>query len=141
MTDSAGKTGESILVVDDAPDVLANLGAFLAKAGFTVEKATSGDEALRKIVADPRIDTLVTDLAMPGLSGAALIARAKHVRPNLKTLVITGSPSTELPPYTPILVKPFRRATLIAKVKSLLGNEAGPEPNGGIDRSVPGGKR
>jgi DNA-binding NtrC family response regulator len=141
MTDSPGKTGESILVVDDVADILVTLAGFLAKAGFTVEKAASGDEALRKIVADPRIDTLVTDLAMPGLSGAALIARAKHVRPNLKTLVITGSPSTELPPYTPILVKPFRRATLIAKVKSLLGNEAGPEPNGGIDRSVPGGKR
>ena len=140
MTDSQGKKGESILVVDDIPDVLANLGAFLVKAGFTVEKAASGDEALRKIVANPRIDTLVTDLAMPGLSGAALIARAKHVRPNLKALVITGSPSAELPAHTPILVKPFRRATLIAKVKSLLGKDAGPERNEGIDRSMPGGQ-
>ena len=139
MTDSAGKTGESILVVDDAPDVLANLGAFLAKAGFTVEKATSGDEALCKILADPRINTLVTDLAMPGLSGTALIARAKQVRPNLKALVITGYANADLPPHIPFLLKPVRRATLIAKVTSLLGKDAG-ERNGNIDRSMPGGQ-
>jgi DNA-binding NtrC family response regulator len=140
MTDSPGKTGESILVVDDVADILGTLAGFLAKAGFTVEMAASGDEALRKIVADPRIDTLVTDLAMPGLSGAALIERAKHVRPNLKALVVTGSPSAELPPHIPILVKPFRRATLIAKVKSLLGNGAAPNEIKGIDRSMSGGQ-
>ena len=129
MTNGQGRTDESILVVDDVADVVANLRGFLVKAGFTVEMADSGDEALRKIVDDPRINTLVTDLAMPGLSGAALIARAKEVRPNLKALVITGSPNAELPVDTPFLVKPFRRAALIAKVTSLLGQDAGLEPN------------
>jgi two-component system NtrC family response regulator len=139
MTDSPGKKGESILVVDDTPDVLAKLGAFLVKAGFTVEQAASGDEALRKIEVDPRINTLVTDLAMPGMSGADLIARAKQARPNLKALVITGSPEANLPPHIPFLLKPVRRATLIAKVTSLLGKDAG-ERNGNIDRSMPGGQ-
>jgi DNA-binding NtrC family response regulator len=129
MTDSLGKTEEKILVVDDVADVLEKLGGFLVKAGFTVETAASGDEALRKVLADPQINTLVTDLAMPGLSGAALITRAKEVRPNLKALVITGSPNAELPVDTPFLVKPFRRAALIAKVTSLLGQDAGLEPN------------
>jgi DNA-binding NtrC family response regulator len=120
MTDSLGKTRESILVVDDAADILMMVEAFLVNAGFTVQKAASGEEALRKIEADPRIQTLVTDFTMPGMSGAELITHAKQVRPNLKALVITGYANAELPPRTPILVKPFRRATLLAEVRSLL---------------------
>ncbi len=62
---------------------------------------------------------------MPGLSGVELIVQASQIRPHLKALVITGYPNAdglaELPPQTAILVKPFRRDTLIAGVKSLLG--------------------
>jgi CheY-like chemotaxis protein len=126
--ETAGSPGEAeqhILVVDDVADVLVTVRAFLVNAGFTVEKATSGDEALHKIAADPRINILVTDFAMPGLSGVDLITHAKQLRPNLKALVITGYPNAdglmELPPHTSILVKPFRRANLVAEVKSLLG--------------------
>ena len=130
MTDSQGKAKQSILVVDDDAEALVTVGAFLVNAGFTVEKAASGDEALRKIVADPSINVLVTDLLMPGMSGADLITHAKRVRPNLRSLVITGYPNAdevaELPPHTSILVKPFRRATLIAEVKSFLGTAPGP---------------
>lgn len=118
-------TAHEILVVDDVTDVLVTVGAFLTTAGFAVCKAADGDEALRMIASDPRIDVLVTDFAMPGLSGADLIAQAGQVRPNLKSLVITGYPNAdglaELAPNTKILVKPFRRDTLIASVKSLLG--------------------
>jgi len=119
------RPGHHVLVVDDVADVLVTVRAFLVNAGFTVEKATSGDEALHKIAADPRINILVTDFAMPGLSGVDLITHAKQLRPNLKALVITGYPNAdglmELPPHTSILVKPFRRANLVAEVKSLLG--------------------
>jgi DNA-binding NtrC family response regulator len=120
MTDSLGKTRESILVVDDAVDILMVVEAFLVNAGFTVQKAASGEEALRKIEADPRIQTLVTDFTMPGMSGADLITHAKQVRPHLKALVITGYANAELPSRTPILVKPFRGATLLAEIRSLL---------------------
>jgi CheY-like chemotaxis protein len=121
-----------ILLVDDAADVLVSVGAFLAHAGFAVERASSGDEALQLIARDRRIDVLVTDFAMPGLNGTELISQAKQLRPNLKALVITGYPNAdglaELPPRTKILCKPFRRDTLIAGVKSLLG-EMQPVPS------------
>jgi DNA-binding NtrC family response regulator len=120
------------LVVDDAANVLTTVEAFLVKAGFTVEKAASGDEALRKIAADPRIHTLVTDFMMPGMSGADLITHAKQVRPNLKALLMTGYPNAELPPHTPILVKPFRRATLIAEVRSVLSKMPVPDETNGL---------
>ena len=120
-----------LLVVDDAADVLVTVGAFLANEGFTVHRAATGDEALRLIASDPRIDVLVTDYAMPGLSGAELIGQATQIRPFLKSLVITGYPNAdglaELPPQTAILAKPFRRDTLVAGVRSLLG-EARPVP-------------
>jgi CheY-like chemotaxis protein len=114
-----------LLVVDDVADVLVTVGAFLANEGFTVHRAANGDEALRLIASDPRIDVLVTDYTMPGLSGAELIGQATQIRPLLKALVITGYPNAdglaELPPRTSILVKPFRRDTLVAAVRSLLG--------------------
>lgn len=118
-------TTPQVLVVDDVADVLVTVGAFLVKAGFAVRKASSGDEALRLIAGDSRIGVLVTDFAMPGMSGTDLIAQATQIRPDLKTMVITGYPNAdglaELPPHTTLLVKPFRRDTLVAAMASLLG--------------------
>ena len=117
--------GRHLLVVDDVADVLVTVGAFLANEGFTVHRVATADDALRLIASDPRIDVLVTDYAMPGLSGTELIGQATQIRPFLKSLVITGYPNAdglaELPPQTAILVKPFRRDTLVAGVRSLLG--------------------
>ena len=119
-------TEQTILVVDDETRVLATLGAFLAKAGFTVQKTADGDEALRMIASDPAIEVLVTDFAMPGMCGTELISQAERIRPNLKALMITGYPDAneraQLPPDTTVLVKPFRRSELIAEVRSLLGD-------------------
>lgn len=119
------RAGHHVLVVDDVTDVLVTVGAFLVNAGFAVRKVANGDEALRLIASDPRIDVLVTDFAMPGLSGADLIEQAGQIRPRLRALVITGYPNAdglaELPPHTTILSKPFRRDTLLAAVRSLLG--------------------
>jgi DNA-binding NtrC family response regulator len=124
-TDATAHADHSILVVDDVTDVLVTVGAFLTREGFTVQRAANGDEALRLIASDPTIDVLVTDFAMPGLSGVELIAQAVQIRPNIKALVITGYPNAdglaELPPLTTILVKPFRRYTLIDRIQSLLG--------------------
>jgi CheY-like chemotaxis protein len=119
------RTPTHILVVDDVADVLVTVGAFLLSAGFTVGMASTGDEALKMIANDPRIEVLITDFAMPGLSGADLILQAAQARPKLKALVITGYPGAdglaELPSQTTILVKPFRRDSLVAALTSLLG--------------------
>jgi CheY-like chemotaxis protein len=134
---SAGETRHHILVVDDVNDVLVTVGAFLTNAGFPIRKASSGDEALSLIANDHKIDVLVTDFAMPGLSGVELIVQAALIRPNLKSLVITGYPNadglTELPSSTTILVKPFRRNALVAAIKALLG-EIPPIPNETADQ-------
>jgi CheY-like chemotaxis protein len=125
-TKDNGHTASSdqhLLLVDDAADVLVSVGAFLVNAGFVVRKAASGDDALAIVASDPRIAVLVTDFAMPGLNGVELIAQATQIRPDLKTLVITGYPNADglsaLPQQTAVLAKPFRRTALIAMVRSL----------------------
>ena len=119
-------TSHHILVVDDAPDMLVTVGAFLVGAGFAVRKTNDGDEALQMIASDPNIDILITDFAMPGLNGVELIAQAAKIRPHLKALVITGYPNADelaaLPPQATVLAKPFRRDALIAWVKSALAD-------------------
>ncbi len=115
-----------VIVVDDVADVLVSVGAFLVNAGFPVQKAANGDEALRAIANDPSIDVLVTDFAMPGLNGADLIGQATQIRPSLKAVVITGYPNADgladLPAGTTVLMKPFRRDALVAAVKSSFDN-------------------
>ena len=129
MTDKSAKnwqrrTDHSILLVDDNTDVLVATGAFLTKEGFSVQMSTNGDEALRLIANDFKIDVLITDFAMPGLSGIDLISQATQINRTLKALLITGYPNAdglaELSPSTTILVKPFRGDTLTATIKSLL---------------------
>lgn len=117
-------TDHSILLVDDNTDVLVATGAFLTKEGFSVQMSTNGDEALRLIANDPKINVLITDFAMPGLSGIDLIAQATQISPPLRALLITGYPNAdglaELSPSATILVKPFRGDTLISTIRSLL---------------------
>jgi CheY-like chemotaxis protein len=110
----------SVLLVEDSPDVLATIGRFLEAAGFDVMRADNGDAALSALVAGPRFALLVTDYAMPGLNGRDLAIRARAMFPDLKVLIITGFPNAEalreLPAGVAVMVKPFRRAKLIAQL-------------------------
>ena len=128
-SNSQRNIGQHILVVDDTADVLVAVGAFLMGQGFVVVSAGDGDTALRLLMNDPQIGVLITDYVMPGLSGVELIAQAIQMRPDLKALLITGYPNADgladLPANIKVLTKPFRRATLIAQVQTLL-NEARP---------------
>ncbi|WP_439596528.1 PAS domain S-box protein [Falsiroseomonas sp.] len=123
---AAAPTGRGrILLVDDAPAVLQTLGAFLTGAGYQVTRATNGDEALRLVREGARLDCVVTDYAMPGLSGVDLLLQLAELRPGLPVLVVTGYPGLEtlrdLPPHIEILRKPFLRAELLRRVAKLVG--------------------
>ena len=70
-----------------------------------------------------RIDLLLTDLVLPGMSGGALSKAIRKHRPDIKTLLVSGyenkmlgSEERELP----FLQKPFDRATLLRNVGDLL---------------------
>ncbi len=80
-----------MLLVDDEDLVRAVLAASLVEEGYRVVEARDADEALRALAQDEAIDLLITDLSMPGLDGAALIAALRPARPNLPVILLTGN--------------------------------------------------
>ncbi|MFN8176810.1 MAG: response regulator [bacterium] len=78
-----------VLVVDDAPDTLELLQRNLASQGYRVFTASSAPDALA-ILASMRLDLLVTDIRMPGMSGIELIREVRAQRPEVEIIVITG---------------------------------------------------
>jgi CheY-like chemotaxis protein len=79
-----------VLVVDDEDMVRETLVASLEEAGFAVLAAENGVEALALLDAGEPVDALVTDLAMPGMGGIALIREVHARRPGMPTVLLTG---------------------------------------------------
>ncbi|HEV2752175.1 MAG TPA: ATP-binding protein [Gemmatimonadales bacterium] len=119
--------GETLLVVEDHPDVRRLTKKVLEARGYTVLVAAEGSEALRLAAqhAGP-IDLLVTDVVMPGMSGreAALLLTAQ--RPDLKVLYLSGYADETivrhgvLEPGLAFLQKPFAPDVLARKVRDVL---------------------
>lgn len=81
---------ENILLVDDDPGVLQAMSQMLEALGYAVT-ACGGKDALRRILGTPwAYDCLITDQAMPGITGQDLATRAKQVRPDLPVVLCTG---------------------------------------------------
>jgi CheY-like chemotaxis protein/anti-sigma regulatory factor (Ser/Thr protein kinase) len=117
-----------ILLVDDDPDVLMTVGAFLQKDGFRVIRASGGNQALALLATAERVDAIVTDYAMPGLNGADLVAEARVIRPGLRAVIISGFVNigcAEQIGGTITLHKPFQRDLLIKTLRQIM--DAGPE--------------
>jgi len=103
-----------ILAVDDDALVLLNTVAMLEDLGHTVFEASSAKRALEIIRHQRRVDLVITDHAMPNMSGSDLAAAIKSERPELPVILATGY--VELPPGAdqslPTLSKPFRQQQL-----------------------------
>ena len=81
----------SILLVDDHEGVRATTAAMLSDAGHAVTTAGDGREALDLLDGELAIDLLLTDYAMPQISGSELVRRARGGRPDLAAIMITGN--------------------------------------------------
>jgi PAS domain S-box-containing protein len=107
-----------VLAVDDDPLVLTNTAAMLEDAGHRVLQAGSGREALQ-LLRESRVDVLVTDFAMPEMTGAQLAEAAQAGWPGLPVLLVSGY--AELPQGTaaaiPRLAKPFHQDQLARMVQ------------------------
>jgi len=66
-----------ILIIEDNPDIAANLGDFLEDRGHTIDYAADGISGLRLAV-DHEFDALVLDLTLPGLDGLDVCERLRH---------------------------------------------------------------
>jgi diguanylate cyclase (GGDEF)-like protein len=83
-----------VICVDDDQNNLNALGRVL-RARCTVLLATSGEEALAHIEANVEVAAVLSDLQMPGLPGAELLARVAKIRPQCRLAVVTGFPESE----------------------------------------------
>ena len=82
-------TDARILIVDDEAVQRESLGGFLVKQGYDVVLAADGPTALR-ILHDAVVDVMLTDVRMPGMDGAELLARAREANPLLEVIVMTA---------------------------------------------------
>ena len=81
----------SILFVDDEKEITFMGKRMLESLGYSVDIKTDSMEALKDFKRDPdKFDLLVTDQAMPKMMGTELIGKVKQIRPDLKSIIITG---------------------------------------------------
>ena len=107
----------TILLVDDHSEVRGTTAAVLEDFGHEVLQAENGAEALRLLEErDCDCDLLITDYAMPNISGTQFIRRARELCPNVPALIITGYAESDAigdrPEGVEILLKPFTPSTL-----------------------------
>lgn len=110
----------SILLVDDEPAIRSLIGMALVDAGYRVLQASNGNEALRVFDEHGQdIALVITDMRMPYVGGAELLAELQARRRTLKCLGMSGyALASDL--TVPLLKKPFSRGDLLSKVQSIL---------------------
>ncbi len=111
----------SILAVDDDALVLMSTSAMLEDLGHTVFEATSGAQALDILGGGVNVDLVITDQAMPGMTGLQLAQALESRWPGLPIVLATGySDLPEGSPPYPMLAKPFNERDLARTISEVL---------------------
>jgi two-component system response regulator MprA len=114
-----------ILIVDDDPRITNLLRRVLAYEGYSVTTATTGQEALNRVLERPP-DLIILDIMLPGLNGLEVAQRLRVAGDSIPILMLTARDTvadrvqgleTGADDY---LVKPFAPEELVARVKALL---------------------
>ena len=120
-------SGKHILVVDDNPGTVAVLTDILQEAGYNVQIARNGEEALA-MLREIFYDLLIVDLNLPKIGGLALISKAHELYGReVKCIIVTGYASKESAieavnlGVQRFLEKPFSASQLLTTVKTTLG--------------------
>lgn len=123
---AGGARSYRVLVVDDDPLVVASTAAMLEDVGHVALEAPSAARALDMLRHGTTVDVVVTDHAMPGMTGAELARQIKQTWPNLPVILATGYaelPNTE-DPGLPRLSKPYLQEELAAQVAKVVADPA-----------------
>jgi two-component system cell cycle sensor histidine kinase/response regulator CckA len=125
--DEKPHNAETVLVVDDEPLLLTMAETILGDCGYTVLKADSGEKALALLARDDtKVDLVVTDLVMPGMSGRELMERIRQLAPGTRLLCMSGYVMpADRQPDTTYLQKPFTSAELVARVNEAVAPQGG----------------
>jgi two-component system cell cycle sensor histidine kinase/response regulator CckA len=118
---------ETILLVEDDPQLNQLASSVLAHCGYRVLTAANPEEGLAVCRNHPHeIHLLVTDVVMPKMNGRQLAEEVARIRPSVKLLYVSGYTSNAIVHYGVLdaglwfLPKPFSLAALVAKVREVL---------------------
>jgi len=126
-----GNNPKKILVVDDEPDLLTFLGAFLEDNGFDVISAIDGKECLKKAKKE-QPDLITLDISMPEESGVRALRNIQETKEtkDIPVVIITGVASEfrqfihtrkVVKPPTAYMEKPVDTSELLATINKILG--------------------
>ena len=113
-----------VLVVDD-DDVIRETLLELLEGNYQCQEASTAEEALRKLQAQP-FDLVLTDVSMPGLSGGELLQRVRELYPETPVIIMSGLSDQEQAQSLisrgafDYLLKPFRLEVVEESVKRAL---------------------
>ncbi len=109
-----------ILVVDDERLVLDLICRALSVCGYEVVCIADPVQALATATASPRVDLIVSDVAMPGMRGPELLRKVRETSPDIPALLMSGFVVTDVPAGVPFISKPFKVQDLVRIVQELL---------------------
>jgi two-component system cell cycle sensor histidine kinase/response regulator CckA len=115
-----------ILVVEDDSSLRELLGEILRMHGYSVREACSPKEALEFAAESSRLDGVISDVVMPGMSGIDLAVQLRKQRPELPVLLMSGYTGTQLQEKgllqtrQQLIAKPFSAAELTRKLAAML---------------------
>jgi two-component system cell cycle sensor histidine kinase/response regulator CckA len=120
-------TTQSVLVVDDEPDMLRLVEAILSEQGYKVTLAKGAENAIRIFEkTHPRPDLILTDVVMPGMSGPMMIDQLLTIEPHLRVLFMSGYDDRQVVQRYVVekgfalVAKPFTLQRLGVAVKNVL---------------------
>jgi PAS domain S-box-containing protein len=123
----AARSGKTVLVVDDEPDVRQLVMDVLREQGHIAIEAADGPAGLLLLQSNTRIDLLVSDVGLPGpMNGRQMADAGRAARPGLKVLFITGYAEAallnngQLEAGMAVLSKPFPLEVLAARVREMV---------------------
>ena len=122
----------NVLLVEDSPEVSLSVREILSGVGHSVEDATNGKEALKKL-SSSSFDLVVSDIWMPEMDGIALLKEIRGSGNDMPVVVISGgapnAPLTYTAPLAPtfganaVIYKPFEKEELLKTIDAVMAGE------------------
>jgi DNA-binding response OmpR family regulator len=126
VTSGQNEGKRTILVVDDEPQVRAMLERYLAREGYKVELASSGD-AMRRIIGRSKVDLVILDLILPDEDGLELAKTLREDKGAELGIIMLSGKGDEIDRVVGLemgaddyIAKPFSLREILARVKSVL---------------------
>ncbi|KQS85016.1 transcriptional regulator [Rhizobium sp. Leaf453] len=119
-----GQNGITVLIVEDEVLIRMDIAAFLENEGFTVHEASTADDAISLLNANPDIRVMFTDIDMPGtMDGLKLAAAVRDRWPPVQIIITSGHRQLTdqlLPIQGRFFSKPYEHSRIISAIREMV---------------------